>query len=54
MCKATVGLYAMTCDWPDCDAATIVQGAKERDDGNVVVEEYECADGHAFHKTVEL
>jgi len=41
------------CQWHDCNAATTVQSAEERDDGHVV-EEYECANGHTFHWTVTV
>jgi len=45
---------ALTCSKPDCTEATKCIGASERDDANVVVEQYECANGHQFHETVEV
>jgi len=44
---------ALTCNHVGCTEATKCVGASERDDANVVVEEYECASGHTFHETLE-
>jgi len=42
------------CTYPGCDRAIVCRGARERDDANVVVEEYECSNEHTFHATIEL
>ena len=49
------GLYAMarTCNMPNCDEATVVRDSRNGE-ANTVVEEYECAEGHIFHETLEL
>jgi hypothetical protein len=44
---------AQTCNMIGCDEATVVTGSREAE-ANQVVEEYECADGHVFHETLEL
>jgi len=45
---------ALTCNYEGCTEATKCVGASERDDANVVVEKYECADGHEFHETIPV
>jgi len=44
----------LTCNYEGCTEATKCVGASERDDANVVVEKYECADGHEFHETIPV
>ena len=42
-----------TCNYENCTAATVVRGSREGE-ANTLIEEYECANQHRFHVTLEL
>lgn len=44
---------ARTCNMVNCDEATVVQDSRDGE-ANTIIEEYECANGHTFHETLEL